>query len=627
MTEEVSARSRLSLCCAVLLALCHAAAAGGVGERPNIVLIMVDDLGWGDLGVYGQQLILTPEIDAMAAEGLRLTHFYAAAPHCHPSRNSLLTGLHTGHTHIRRDGHLTADDPILPELLHAAGYATGMYGKWGLSEVDAGDTPVLAVPHELGFDRFTGQLTHRDAHVYFLDSPPHPPGTPEHPFYPDIRQFLYQSRDGRTEMLALPPQRYVHDEFVDRTLGFIDEHRHEPFFLYLPYTIPHAELVVPADSLALYLDEQGQSLFPEIPWTPPLDGRGFDRHNPMPRATYAAMISRLSRDVGRILQRLRDHGLEEDTLVILTSDNGPHDAGGIASPDFFASSGGLSGMKWSLSEGGIRVPMIAWWPGTITPGVSDQPAALWDLLPTLADLTATPLAGRVDGISLRPLLTGEGSLPRRFLYWEAFVGGATYRQAARLGRYKALRRVADDHVELYDLVSDPAERSDLSGLPELCPQLLELKEILNTARVSPPRNPEHRFDIAPLSLRCAPDSVCTPDATTLCLRGGRFRVEVEWQDFSGGTGAGRQVPSGSDESGLFWFFDADNWELLVKVLDGCPLNDRFWVFAAATTNVGTTLRVTDTVSGQRQVYVNPLGTPSAAVTDTAAFATCGDAVD
>lgn len=471
-------------------------------DRPNLVVIFADDLGWGDLGAYGQQRILTPELDAMAAEGVRFTQFYSAAPHCQPARNSLFTGLHTGHTHVRLEEPMSADGPLLSQLLQDAGYATALFGKWGMSRMGPGDRPVEADPATLGFDRFAGQLTHRDAQVHYLDGPPEPPGTPQHPYYPDVRQYLFTIRDGRTEPLFLPPDRYVHDELVERALAFVEAHRGRPFFLYLPFTLPHAELVVPAGSLAPYLDGNGNSLFPEIPWTPPLDGRGFDRHNPAPRATYAGMVSRLSRDVGRLLDRVRELGLGEDTVVLFTSDNGPHDAGGIVSPAFFASAGPFSGIKWSLREGGIRVPAVAWWPGRFPPGVQPTPAALWDLFPTLLDLAGVPPPGPVDGLSLRPILEGKAALLDRPLYWETFNPRADYRQAVRLGRYKALRRVGSDRVELYDLAADPTESQDLADRPSLCPLLLRLKALLNDSREPPPNNPGGRYDIPPLPLTC-----------------------------------------------------------------------------------------------------------------------------
>jgi arylsulfatase A-like enzyme len=344
-------------------------------------------------------------------------------------------------------------------------------------------------------------LTHRDAQVHYLDSPPSPPGTPEHPYYPDVRQFLYQIRDARTVPLFLPPDRYVHDELEERALAFIDEHRDRPFFLYLPFTLPHAELVVPEDSLAPYLDAQGVSLFPETPWTPPLGGGLYRRHNPHPRATYAGMVSRLSRSVGRLADRLLALGLAADTLLLFTADNGPHDVGGIGSPAFFGSTGGLSGKKWSLREGGIREPLVAWWPGRVLGGETAEAASLPDLFATIAELAALAPAGPLDGVSLVPLLAGKVALADRPLYWENWSPPADYRQALRLGRFKVLRRLGGG-VELYDVEADPAERHDLAGSPAHCPRLLELLALLNASRQPPPVNPGGRYDLAPLPLEC-----------------------------------------------------------------------------------------------------------------------------
>lgn len=468
--------------------------------RPNVVLVVADDLGWGDLGSYGQAKIHTPELDAMAAEGVRMTSFYAGAPHCTPSRAALLTGLTTGHTQVRLEGALVADGPTLPELFQQAGYATGMFGKWGLAEVSGASMVTAADPAAGGFDEWAGQLTNRDAQVYYLDSPAQPPGTPQHPFYPDVRPFLFTARDGRSEPLPLPPERYIHGELFARALSFVERHQGEPFFLYLPVAIPHAELVAEAADLAEYQDAHGRSLFPETPWHPAQDGRDFDRWNEAPRATYAAMVSRLSRDVGQLLDRLRALGLDEDTLVLFSSDNGPHDAGGIGSPAFFRSAGPFSGMKWSLREGGLRVPLLAWWPGHIQPTLEDTPAAFWDLLPTLTDLAGLPPPAS-DGASLLPLWTRGDAPAQRSLYWETFAPRADSRQALRLGRYKLLRRLGGA-AELYDLSTDPAEAHDLAADPAYCATLRDLATRLNASRTNPHQNPGGAFTIPPLAVSC-----------------------------------------------------------------------------------------------------------------------------
>ncbi len=469
--------------------------------RPNVVLILADDLGWGDLGAYGQARIATPELDRLAAQGLRFTQFYAGAPHCTPSRSSLLTGLHTGHTQVRNEEPLSAADPTVAELLRQAGYATGAFGKWGLAAIDPESGAVTSSPTELGFDAFAGSLTNRDAHAYYLDSPAAPPGTPAHPYVADIRQHLYETRGGALRPFSIPADRYVHDEVFDRALAFVDEHQSEPFFLYLPLTLPHAELAPPPEGLGPYVDAHGASLFPETPWAPPLNGLGYPRANALPRATYAAMVSRLSRDVGRLADRLRELDLAADTLVLFTSDNGPHDAGGIGGPAFFSSAGPFSGMKWLLREGGVRVPLIAWWPGTIAPGSTAEPAAAWDLLPTLAELAGKPLTQPTDGVSLSPVLQAAGTLPVRPLYWESWSPRGEHRQAVRLGRYKMLRRRSGGQVELYDLAADPGETHDLAGAPAHCPLLRDLAAVLNASHRPPPGDPP-TYRIAKLAIHC-----------------------------------------------------------------------------------------------------------------------------
>lgn len=495
---------------ATLTLIDHELPCGGCGielvfdNRPSVVLVVADDLGYGDLGAYGQRLIATPELDRLAAEGLRFTHFYAGAPHCTPSRVSLLTGLHTGHTLVRDDGPLVASGPTLGQRLRSAGYATGMFGKWGLAEVAGADAVGRGSPLDFGFDEFLGQLTHRDAHAHYLDSPSAPPGTPEHPYLADLRQFLFGNAPDvlsplRLKPVSIAPERYVQDELMDAALGFLERHQGEPFFLYLPLTLPHAELVAPPEGLGRYVDAAGRSLFPETPWRPSTT-HGYPRHNERPRATYAAMVSRLSRDVGRLAARLAELGIGEDTLLLFTSDNGPHDAGGIRDPAFFASSAELKGMKWSLAEGGVRVPLLAHWPGRIAPGVTHQPAAFWDLLPTLVAYAEAPAPADLDGVSLSGLLERGETLPSRALYWETFATRSEYAQAIRRGGLKMLRR-KDGGLELYDLATDPVESRDLADDPAFCPALALLAQAMNREHRTLPGDPE-RFRLSPLEVDC-----------------------------------------------------------------------------------------------------------------------------
>jgi len=480
---------------------------------PNLVVVLADDLGWGDLGVYGQRLIRTPRLDRMAAEGLRFTDFYSAAAICPPAREAFLSGRHTGHTRVRAfegvlEGDSAAAPRYLPRWLAGAGYVTGVFGKWGMGAyetVEGGRARVTAgAPERLGFAEFLGAMTHRDAHTYTL--PPYPLRLGDQP----IHGRLWTIRGGATREARTSRVPYTQDAYLAAALDFVRRHRDRPFFLYLPWTLPHAELYLPPDDPAWspYLDAAGRSLFPETPWRG--DGT-FRRPNPRPRATYAAMVSRLDRDVGRLLDLLDALGLAENTVVVVTSDNGPHGAGGIGGPGFFGSAGGLAGMKNTLFEGGIRAPAIFRWPGTVAAGrVEDETLALWDLLPTFLELAGVARPAGIDGLSFAPLLRGEdqpGHGAAAPLYWESFAGFRG--QAARLGRYKALRgrlESPDDRVRLFDLEADPGETTDLAAgfaadparRAELCPVYLELVRVLNAART----DPGGRFSFPPLREEC-----------------------------------------------------------------------------------------------------------------------------
>ena len=415
--------------------------------RPNVVLIMADDLGYAELGCYGQRKIKTPRLDRMAAEGLRFTQFYAGSAVCAPSRCVLMTGRHAGHASVRNNKEFKPEgqhpmDPAevtVAEALKARGYATGAVGKWGLGPPGSESDPLRQ-----GFDFFFGYNCQRHAHN----------------FYP-----TYLWRNGRR--IDLPGndggptgQTYSHDLMEAEALKFLDAHKGGPFFLYLPFTLTHVALQIPEADLAEYKDK----------WEDPpyVGGKGYFPH-PHPRAAYAAMTTRLDRTVGRVLDRLKELGLEESTLVLFTSDNGPTH-GGVGGSDsaFFESAGPLRGLKGSLYEGGIRVPLIARWPGTIKPGgVSDLPCASYDLLPTLCELTGADLPTGVDGASLLPTLMGRGGQKRHdFLYWEfAGYGG---QQAVRMGDWKGVRQNlgkpgAPPTVELYNLAEDVGERTDVAA--------------------------------------------------------------------------------------------------------------------------------------------------------------------
>lgn len=473
-------------------------------DPPNLVIVLADDLGYGDLGVYGQLRIRTPRLDRMAVEGATFRHFYSAAPICPPAREALLTGLHTGHTEVRLGGVLPADSAAapryLPRLLAAAGYVSGMFGKWGMGRYETGEhgraEVVSAAPEWLGFDEFAGPMVHRDAQSRTL--PPYPVEPGDEP----IHSRLWALRDGVTRELPEEPVSYTEEVYIALALDFIRRHRDRPFFLYLPLSVPHPELYLPPDdpAWAHYLDDAGASVFSEVPF--PGD-RLYRRPNPRPRATYAAMITRVDRDLGRLLDRLDRLGLSRNTVVLFTADNGPHRAGGLGDPAFFDSTAGLSGWKGNLFEGGIRVPAIVHWPGTVAAGrVIDEPLALWDVLPTFLELAGVAAPAGIDGLSFAPALRGDHQAAHDAaapLYWETFAGFRG--QAVRLGRWKLLRhrlQSPDDYTRLLDLEADPGERRNLAGRPDLCPVYLELARILNAERT----DPGGAFSFPPLREEC-----------------------------------------------------------------------------------------------------------------------------
>ena len=442
-------------------------------RKPNIVYILADDLGYGEPGCYGQKKIRTPNIDRLAAEGLRFTQHYSGSPVCAPSRCTLLTGKHTGHSYIRdndemdergdvwHDPRLEGQRPLLPgtetigTMLKRAGYVTACIGKWGL-----GGPESTGHPNRQGFDHFYGYLCQRVAHNYY---PTHlwrngDKDILEENAYFFPHQRLPEDKDPQDPASYIPysGKQYAADYMIAEALGFIRENRDRPFFLYFATPVPHVSLQVPKDSLREY-----EGAFPEIPY---LGEKGYVPHR-TPRAAYAAMITRMDRDVGRIMTLLRELGLDENTLIIFSSDNGPTYAGGV-DYDFFNSAGPLRGLKGSVYEGGIRVPMIARWPGKIRPGsATDHVSAFWDVMPTLAELAETNPPSDIDGISLLPTLLGSGGQKRHdALYWEHFGRPA---QAVRLGDWKAVRRYDGDRrpgsIELYDLKTDTGETNDVAG--------------------------------------------------------------------------------------------------------------------------------------------------------------------
>lgn len=447
-------------------------AGGGDAASPNVIFVLADDLGWGELGSYGQERIRTPALDRLAREGLRFTDHYAGSPVCAPSRDILLTGLHAGHAYIRDndelpgrgdvwgDTLLEGQRPILPgtftlgRLFQEAGYVTAAVGKWGL-----GGPGSEGEPNRQGFDRWVGYLCQREAHNYYpthlwKDGEKLP--LPGNAWFPAHQRLPADADpDDPSSYAAYAGSTYAVDVMLDEAEAFLRAHRDVPFFLYLPLPLPHLALQVPDEEVAAY-----RGAFPETPY--PGD-RGYLPHRE-PRAAYAAMISRLDGAVARVLALLEELGLDDRTLVVFTSDNGPSWVGGV-DPAFFASSGGLRGRKAQLWEGGIRVPLLARWPGRVPAGaVSGHPSGFADWMATFADLLGRS-APPGDGVSMLPSLLGEAERqpPSGALYWE-FQGA----QAIRLGTWKALRPAPDAPLQLYDLAHDPGETTDLARLrPDL----------------------------------------------------------------------------------------------------------------------------------------------------------------
>ncbi|MGE3308886.1 MAG: arylsulfatase [Limisphaerales bacterium] len=418
------------------------AAQGADVDRPNIIFILADDLGYGDLGSYGQQRIRTPRLDRMSAEGMRFTQFYAGATVCAPSRSVLMQGLHTGHCRVRGNAGrknplaqaLRPGDRTVASALQEAGYATGLFGKWGLGDVGAAEP---GLPRRHGFDAFFGYLNQHHAHNY----------------YPT---FLWRNEE-RVALPNLVPNEddlgggvstnksvYSPDLITAEALGFIRNHKARPFFLLFTTTLPHANNE--AGTNGMEIPDLGA--YAHVDWPPA-------------QRAHAAMIDRLDRDVGRILDLVDSLGLRERTLVLFTSDNGPHREGGNQ-PDFNDSNGPLRGIKRDLYEGGIRVPFIARWPGRIPAGTtSDVVGWFPDFFPTAVRLAGAPVPAGLDGLDLSPVLLGQGPLAGRGpLYWEFHEGG--FKQAVRDGDWKAVRRSPAQPVELYDLRSDPGETRDLA---------------------------------------------------------------------------------------------------------------------------------------------------------------------
>jgi len=426
--------------------------------RPNIILIVTDDLGYIDLGCYGQKKILTPNIDKLAEQGTRFTQCYAGSTVCAPSRCSLMTGMHNGHNRIRdnlpHNIWLRPDDVTVAEVLRQAGYKTGAIGKWAL-----GDPGSWGLPNYQGFDYWYGHLK-QDLAIYYY---------PTHLWENDsivMLQDLVMVNDvGKMKgNRAGKRVKYTHDLFTEKAVSFIEEHREDPFFLYLAYTLPHFS-DYPADSPDHYMVPSDE------PYT--------DRDWPQIAKNYAAMITRMDRDVGRIMELIKKLGIDENTIVFFTSDNGAY-LGAAPPREFFDSNGPLRGGKRDLYEGGIRIPMIARWPGKVPAAkVSDQIWAFWDFLPTAAELAGLPAPKDIDGISMLPALVGGPQKNHDYLYWDYGHVRKTYKQAVRMGDWKGVRNGAAAPVELYNLKDDLGEATDVASKhPQVAAQI---EQIMKTA--------------------------------------------------------------------------------------------------------------------------------------------------
>jgi arylsulfatase A-like enzyme len=420
------------------------AQAGAASSRPpNIIFILADDLGYGDLGCYGQKRIKTPRIDRMADEGMLFTQAYAGSTVCAPSRCVLMTGLHTGHCRVRGNGGafplsqaLRPEDVTVARLLKNAGYATALTGKWGLGNVGVQE---VGLPTRQGFDFMFGYLNQGHAHNYY----------PSHLYRNEERvklRNIVPNETARGAGVATERLDYSHDLIADEALRFVRDHASDPFFLYLALTIPHANNE--AGKRGMEVPDLGE--YAHLNW-------------PEPQKGHAAMITRMDRDVGRLLDLLSELGMDDQTLVVFTSDNGPHREGGN-DPGFNNSSGPLRGIKRDLYEGGIRVPFIARWPGVVTAGSrNDHPVWFADFLPTAAELAGVEAPTELDGVSLRSTLKNPGHAPERSapFYWEFFERG--FKQALRDGEWKLLKLDGGRTTELYNLSSDPGEQQNVAA--------------------------------------------------------------------------------------------------------------------------------------------------------------------
>lgn len=411
-------------------------------KRPNIIFIMADDLGIGDLGCYGQKIIATPEIDKMASEGLRFTQVYAGSSVCAPSRSSIMTGMHNGHNRVRDNVphgvFLQPDDLTVAEVLKQAGYTTGAIGKWSLGNPGSWGTANMQ-----GFDYFYGHLNQDQAHFYY----------PDYLWENDKIDLLRGNRGGKTG-------QYTHNLFTRNALNFIDQNKDNPFFLYVAYTLPH---------FSDYSRSTPESQI--VPSDEPYSNKDW----PQVEKNYASMVNMIDQDVGKFIEKIKALGLDNNTIIFFTSDNGPCDSR-AHKPEFFDSSGNHRGVKRDMYEGGIRIPMIVRWPGKVPQGeTSDAVWAFWDFLPTAADLAGLPFNNKTDGISIVPTLMGKKQKLHDYLYWDYGHSRDEFLQAARWNNWKGIINNTTNKIEIYNLDNDLMEEKNLaSSRPDLVKMFNEI---------------------------------------------------------------------------------------------------------------------------------------------------------
>jgi len=434
-------------------------------KQPNIIYILADDLGYGDLSCYGQTKFETPNIDLLAKEGIRFTNHYSGSTVCAPSRGTLMTGKHTGHAYSRGnkgvpgnkgDFPLAASEVTIAEIFKNAGYTTGMFGKWGL-----GYPGSEGEPNNKGFDEFYGYLSQALAHNYY-----------PYQLWHNREKVVLEGNTGQNT------EQYAPTLIHEQAMAFLEKNKDKPFFLYYPSIIPHAELFAPEE----YIEKYRGKLLPEKEYAGKDEGKGYKTggygSQKECHAAFAGMIHLLDDQVGEIVDKVRELGLTENTIIMFSSDNGPHAEGG-ADPEYFNSGGGLRGIKRDLYEGGVRAPMIVKWPGTIEAGrESNHISAFWDVLPTVADIINQEILEGIDGISFLPELLGKEQPKHNHLYWEFYEQGG--KQAVRKGKWKAVRlNVHKDYaaapIELYNLEEDIAETNNVAEqYPEIAAEMLDL---------------------------------------------------------------------------------------------------------------------------------------------------------